>query len=107
MRTIFSGYFSGHFHRVICGHLAQAPTIKQMLKHIINSTLALEAWGLLGIFAAIIAGKLALLLKVYLSILSYGDESWLNTIQDKRQHFNNMFLCSFTVVCTVIALYLF
>ena len=81
--------------------------INHMLKLIINSTLALEAWGLLGIIAAIIAGNIALLLNAYLSILYYSDENLLNTIQDKGQYFKKMFLCSITVILTVIIMYLF
>ena len=77
--------------------------LKRAFKSIIDSAIALEAWGLLGIFAALLLLMVATFLKAYLLMLYRIDEEQ-ETAQDRAQYFKNKFLCFVTVVFTAVVI---
>ena len=79
--------------------------LKGLLKHIIDSALALEAWGLLGMFIIIFIVMEAIFLRAHLLVFYYGYEDLLNTIHDKKQYIKNIILCFITLVITTIIIY--
>ena len=75
--------------------------LKRMFMFIIDSTLALEAWGLLAVFATLFMLMVAIFLRGYLLMLyrSYEDSE---AAQDRARIFKNKFLCFATVVFTAV-----
>ena len=77
--------------------------IKQGFRYVIDSTIALRDWPLLGIFVILLTLMVAIFLRGYLLMLYY-DSSCQNVMQDKAQYIKNIFLCLVTSIFTAIAI---
>jgi len=77
--------------------------LRQPLRDVIDSAIAIEAWLLLGIFVTLFILMLAVFLKGYLLTLYYSDEG-SSFEQNKTQYLKNMSLCFFTLIITAISI---
>jgi len=86
--------------------VSQFLPLGQMFRHDIDSAIAVEAWGMLGVFFILCILMVSIFLKGYLLMLyrSYEDS---DAAQDKVQNFKEMFLCFTSSVFVVIIIMVF
>jgi len=75
--------------------------IKRMFKNIIDSTLAVGAWGLLGLFVILIILALAIFLQEFLLVTFLKNEDVLKV---KLKNLKNISLCFIALMITAIGI---